>query len=159
MDVHHGLTPIPTIKGYSACVSTGRIFNGKTGKPLRPRLVRSRVRYYQHVRIARISYRVHRLIISAHLERPLNRFEHVRHLDGNCANNAVSNLAVGTAADNAADRIAHNTNGKVLRNNDVREIRALWRRLGYAVLAARFRVSVGHVQAIVAGRSWRGLSA
>lgn len=97
--------------------------------------------------------------MSAALGRELDQQEHVRHLDGNASNNAAVNLAVGTALDNSKDKITHNTNGHVLRNADVYEIRHLIRRLGARALAARHGVTIGHVQAIATGRRWGGLKA
>lgn len=60
--------------------------------------------------------RVHVLVAEAFLG-PRPEGQHVRHLDGNPRNNAVVNLAYGTAAENQQDAIAHGTNGRVRRTH------------------------------------------
>ena len=159
MDLSHTCRPITTLPGYYAYTQTGEII-GPAGVVLRTRWVRSAHRWYLHVRIRRKSRRVHRLVMAAHLGRPLALHEHVRHLDGDPGhNNALVNLALGTARDNARDKIAHNTNGRTLRNNDVREIRHLVPRLGARAVARRYGVTPGHVRMIASGRRWAGLAA
>ena len=52
---------------------------------------------------------VHHLVLEAfHGTKPTREWQ-TRHLDGNPHNNNLSNLAYGTAADNAADRVRHGT--------------------------------------------------
>lgn len=51
---------------------------------------------------------LHRLVAAAFLG-PCPDGMEVRHLDGNPANNLLSNLAYGTRSDNASDRVAHGT--------------------------------------------------
>jgi hypothetical protein len=105
----------------------------------------------------------------------------VRHLDGDKNNNAVSNLAWGTAAENAADRDRHGTTARGNRNGarkhpaqlahgerasnaklkeaDVVAIRA-------AVdagepqrdVATRYGVSESTVSCIILGKTWRGVA-
>ena len=158
MNLSHTCKPIANLPGYVADIATGQI-TSPSGVVLRQRWVRSARRWYLHVRIGRKSRRVHRLVMAAHLGRPLAPCEHVRHLDGDAGHNALVNLAVGSARDNCADKIRHGTNGKRLRNADVREIRHLVQRLGPRVLAARYGVTAWHVRAIAAGRRWSGLPA
>lgn len=55
---------------------------------------------------------VHRMVLSAFVRLPLVD-EQGRHLDGNPGNNFLSNLAWGTAADNAMDKIRHGNSGKL----------------------------------------------
>lgn len=55
---------------------------------------------------SRKNVKIHRLVTDAFV-RPATSSEHVRHLDGNCRNNALANLAIGTAKENAADTTAH----------------------------------------------------
>jgi hypothetical protein len=55
--------------------------------------------------------KVHSLVALAFLGRRPEGL-HIRHLDGDQLNNAVWNLAYGTAAENAQDRIRHGTSGK-----------------------------------------------
>jgi len=55
----------------------------------------------------RKTYTAHKLVARAFLEQ--NGLPVVRHLDGNAANNEVSNLAWGTISDNQRDSVAHGT--------------------------------------------------
>lgn len=71
-----------------------------------------RVRMVVHGR--RVSRFVHKLVASAFLGQGPQGCQ-VRHLDGNKLNNAVTNLAWGTAKDNAEDRAAH---GRTSRGED-----------------------------------------
>lgn len=50
---------------------------------------------------------VHRLVAQCFLPPKPSPVHQIRHLDGNKTNNAVSNLAWGTSAENAADRDRH----------------------------------------------------
>lgn len=58
------------------------------------------------------SYNLHRLVAKAFLPNPKN-LPMVRHLDENKTNNAVSNLAWGTAVDNYDDRCCWNCGVKI----------------------------------------------
>ena len=159
MNLSHTCRPIASLPGYYAYPETGEII-GPAGVVLRTRWVQSAHRWYLHVRIRRKSRRVHRLVMAAPLGRPLALHEHVRHLDGDPGhNNALVNLALGTARDNARDKIRHNCNGRVLRNADVREIRHLVPRMGARAVALRYGVTPGHVRMIASGRRWGGLTA
>ncbi len=62
----------------------------------------------------RTAITVHRLVVSAFLPKKPSNKHQVRHLDGNKENNNVSNLAWGTAKDNANDREKH---GKTSRGS------------------------------------------
>lgn len=137
---------------------SGEIRNSKTLRVLRPRLVKSSSRYYFRVKLTGgVSVAVQRLIMAAHLGRALEKHEQVRHINGDPTFNGISNLRLGTARDNAADKYADNTAGRVLRNAQVYEIRALGRRLPVRVIAERYNVSRAHVRAIKSGRRWSGL--
>jgi hypothetical protein len=89
--------------------------------------------------------------------RSLTRSEHVRHLDNDTFNNRRSNLAVGDAKANAADRLANGTHGTVLTAGHVREIRRLAASWTRKRIARVFGVSAGHVGNILAGRCWANL--
>lgn len=52
---------------------------------------------------------VHKLMAMAFLGKTENDGLVVRHLDGNCKNNALSNLALGTQQDNVNDALVHGT--------------------------------------------------
>jgi hypothetical protein len=109
---------------------------------------------------------VHRLIALAFLSPPLPGQILVRHLDGNSANNSVSNLAWGTSRENSDDAVLH---GRMPRGEqhwsaklseaDVREIRCL--RAGdpkqwtYQRLADQFGVCYLTMKQIVRGIRWR----
>jgi hypothetical protein len=54
------------------------------------------------------SRRIHQLVAEAFLG-PCPEGQEIRHLDGNPANNAVSNLAYGTRGDNEQDKLRHGT--------------------------------------------------
>jgi len=95
--------------------------------------------------------------MSAFLQRELLPHELVRHRDGNPTRNAIINLELGTARDNARDKYATNTAGRKLRNSAVHEIRALGRRVPVRVLAERYSISRAHVRAILSGKRWSGL--
>jgi hypothetical protein len=55
----------------------------------------------------RISAFVHKLVANAFLEPRPSPDHQIRHLDGNRTNNVVTNLAWGTAKENAQDRTLH----------------------------------------------------
>ena len=57
---------------------------------------------------SRTTHRVHLLVMAAFVG-PREEGMVCRHLDGNPANNVLSNLAYGTPVENAADMIAHGT--------------------------------------------------
>lgn len=105
--------------------------------------------------------RVHRLVLTAFVG-SCPEGQQARHLDGDRTNNRLTNLAYGTAAQNAADRAAHGTTARgeragnaKLTATDVAEIRRL--RAGGATvasIAARFAVGTSQVSRITRGRSW-----
>lgn len=121
------------------------------GTPIPTYIHRAAARLYKR---CKFGY-VHRVVMESVLQRPLATHEQVQHLDGNSLNNAASNLHVGTAKSNALDKIASNTNGHRLRNQDVREIRIL--RMSVKRIAALYRISAWHVSAIRSGRRWANL--
>ncbi|MDE8343995.1 MAG: HNH endonuclease, partial [Acidocella sp.] len=99
----------------------GRIRNKITGTIRKPLICR---KYYKRLSILGRSHLVHRLVMAAHLGRELTSDEYVRHLDDDGLNNKLSNLAIGSAADNLADRRANDRAGFKLRKRDVQRIRA-----------------------------------
>lgn len=114
----------------------------------------------------RVAYvEVHILVLLAFVGPRPAGCPHIRHLDGSRTNNCVGNLRYGTAAENAADTMAHGrtTTGERnamsrLTDDDVRAMRAA-RQSGALLrqLADRFGVSVMTVQRAVTGQSWSHL--
>jgi hypothetical protein len=109
----------------------------------------------------------HRLVLQTFVG-PCPEGMECRHLDGNASNNRVSNLAWGTAVENAADRRMHGTHPSGARNPRARldapavlEIRRLGQasRTGatFASLAREHGVSRSTIEKIVYERSWREL--
>jgi len=158
MTIQEEFKLIPGLPGYSICLLTGRVRNDATGRELRPCWGRAGSRHYSQFSICGKTHRLHRLVAAAAAGRELTDDEQVCHIDGNTANNSVSNLRIGTARENAKDRIAHNTNGFKLKNQDIRDIRMLGRRLACSEIAVRFGVSTGHIRSIISGRCWAGLA-
>lgn len=112
--------------------------------------------------------RLHRLVIEAFVGTP-KPGEVVRHLDGDTRNNRLSNLAIGTPVENAADRKAHGRQSRAgarLTVERVLEIRGHWalvpdnrRRRAQVVKmwAEKYRVSEGAIRDVVARRTWKDL--
>lgn len=105
--------------------------------------------------------KVHRLVLEAFVG-PRPAGQQCRHLDGNPANNRLSNLCWGTPADNAADQVVHGTSpvgrknpAAVLDEDKVRQIRRLLAEGTARSSAARlFGVSKSTINDIVRGRHW-----
>jgi len=144
--------PIPGHPHYEISL-TGQVRNRRTGRILKNRVHCASCRWYRACSLGLI----HRLLMSAILGHCLTRHEWVRHKNGNTFDNSPCNLQLGTPKQNAVDRIASNTNGRALKNQDVRDIRALADTLPLARLAARYRVSMQHIKAIIARRAWANL--
>jgi hypothetical protein len=166
------LVPVPRCPGTFASADgslwSARRSAGKTGPPRRVGLYRDNKGYYQ-AQIPqdgrRAVERVHRLIARAFLGEcpPGNQ---VRHLDGNPANNNVSNLSYGTRLENREDAIRHGTcrigvfgeraAGARLSALDVAFIRA-WMALGFRclVVAQVFGISACYANQIACGRRRR----
>lgn len=108
----HEQRPIPGYPGYVA-TTKGEIWSlnpkwtKRSGRLLRPQ--KNKDGYYK-VRVyrsgIRVNVSVHRLVARAFHGLP-SPGQHTRHLDGTRTNNAPSNLAWGSAKDNAEDRIRH----------------------------------------------------
>lgn len=86
-----------------------------------------------------------------------------RHLDGNPANNVLTNLAWGTYRENSADSKRHGTrlfgekqNGARLTENDVRRILAM-RREGYLLkeIVSAFHVSQATIARVCRREVWK----
>lgn len=87
----------------------------------------------------------------------------VRHLNGNPADNRASNLAYGTALDNAQDRIDHGRYATGARHHNAKltedQVAAILdqRRQGVKVkdLAQQFGVSVATIEGVIYGKSYK----
>ncbi|WP_341249098.1 HNH endonuclease [Cupriavidus pauculus] len=153
---------IPGYEGYAAC-EDGRIFSNKTGKFLTPT---PNHKGYMRVQLSKdgkaTSHSVHSLILLAFVgERPAGKV--ARHLNGNKAENALSNLAWGTPKQNEADKLAHGTRvcgerhpKSCITDEEVAEIRLAKDRGGdhwnSNALAERFGVKQDTIQKIASGR-------
>ena len=108
------------------------------------------------------SFLVHQLVLEAFVGSRPEGME-CRHLDGNGGNNVLTNLAWGTAQENANDRASHGTQvrGELVGNSklkvgQVRQIR-LFAKAGVRkqTLAAQFGVDRSLVSMIVNRVRWR----
>jgi hypothetical protein len=107
----------------------------------------------------RWSTRVHRLVAEAFVPNP-KALPCVRHLDGNNTNNAASNLAWGTYADNERDKLGHGTwdarrGGGKLSEQQRAEARSMrdhgWT---HSKIAAALGVSRPAVSRLLSGKTW-----
>ena len=106
---------------------------------------------------------VHRLVAAAFIGAIENRV--VRHLDGNKANNAASNLAVGSQAENIRDKATHGTQTRgethglsKLTGDQVRDIRGMLANGGkQSDIAEYFGVTPSNISAIKRNKSWTHL--
>ncbi len=105
----------------------------------------------------RKKYKVHRLILEA-FEKPISEGLHVRHLDGDRKNNRLSNLAWGTAQDNANDQVVQRRGNLKLLPDEVKAIRQLQKAgSGCRRLAKIFQVDATTIKSIKVGRTWAWL--
>ncbi len=148
--------PIPEHPNYEID-TTGIVRNVKTGQVRKPRILKSSVRWYLEYQLGRAHCRAHRLLVSAIEQRPLTSDELVCHRDGNTFNNSPDNLRIGTAKQNALDKIASNTNGHKLRNSQVREIRRLAATRTRKQIALLFDISTSYVGKIIRRKAWFNL--
>jgi hypothetical protein len=144
--------PIPDLPNHEISIS-GDVRNKQTGHFLKLYIRKSSVRYYVLCYIGRI----HRLLMSALSGRTLSRQELVRHVNGDSFDNSPDNLKVGTARSNAIDKILSNTNGRLLRNSQIREIRRLAQTHTRREIALLFGVSAAHVGRIITRKRWSNL--
>lgn len=106
---------------------------------------------------------VHQLVCEAFNGLRADPLHQVRHLDGNPSNNCASNLAWGTAKQNAADQVLHGTDpvgeragNSRLTEAQVLDIRRMYRRERGVLtgLATAFGVSPTQILNIVTRRQW-----
>ena len=104
---------------------------------------------------------VHALVAECFLGPRLSGQE-VAHNDGNCQNNALSNLRYATPVENAQDKVRHGTDrsredhpAAKLTEEDVSQIRVRITRGDKQIDIARdYGISRTNVSAIATGRSW-----
>lgn len=113
----------------------------------------------------RRSVLVHCLVLDAFVG-PKRSGQECRHLGGNRTNNALSNLAWGTALENSLDKKRHGTQRpckgeqhglSTLTASDVRKIRLAVERQSSAELADEFGISQTHVRRIATRKAWAWL--
>jgi hypothetical protein len=160
------MKPCPSFPGYSASAD-GAIWSSRRRK--RPHRLREYEgpKGYLVVSVATSTgcrpVGVHQLVADAFLGGRPSVQHQVRHLDGNPANNCASNLAWGTAAENAADRLRHGRYERGARHPNARlteqKVRELLERrsAGEKVrdLAKAYGVGVATVEGILYGKAWK----
>jgi hypothetical protein len=109
----------------------------------------------------RATKRVHSLVAAAFFG-PAPPDQVVRHKDGDKANCRKSNLAYGTADENAADAVKHGTQvhgeshpGAKLSESDVRLIRSKYRTMPHWRIGEMFDVSRSAVGRVLRKEGWR----
>ena len=144
----------------------GNVRNARTGYVLRIRFHRG----YGRVDLRERTREVHGLVLEAFAGPRPAGMDEIRHLDGNKANNSIGNLAYGTRAENAQDRIAHGTQyrhekGLVflgatnpnsrLDDDAVRLVRRL-AKLGESgrAIASKMNVAPTTIHRIISGVTW-----
>jgi hypothetical protein len=109
----------------------------------------------------KVCVRTHQVVAAAFIG-PRSAGAHTRHLDGDCLNNRASNLAYGTAQDNADDEVRLGRTARGERNasaklseRDVVDIR-LQRAAGVSIrtLGKRFGVADATIVRAARGESW-----
>ena len=115
--------PIPELTEYEVS-DLGRVrsWNSRRNKIV-PRILRLHPDRYGYATVGlsspdgqRALFRVHRLVLAAFVgEAPAGTV--TRHLDGNPANNVLSNLAYGTPRENNLDAVRHGTQASIRRTH------------------------------------------
>lgn len=142
----------------------GRIWSKKTWKFLTP--VPTREGYWTYGFEGRM-IKVHRLMLTLFVRKP-RKYEEGRHLDGDPANNRLTNLAWGTAQDNSDDKEVHGTKvlgeakwSAKLSEDDVRKLRRMYNISGTAAIkkyARRRGMSYNSVWMAAKCRTWKHVS-
>jgi hypothetical protein len=156
----------PSFPGYFVSADGVVVSARRRRIPFALAQVRNRKGYLNVVVVTSTGIRpvgVHRMVADAFHGPPPFEGAQVRHLDGNPMNNCASNLAWGSAHDNAADRLRHGRYARGAQHPNARfteeKVRQLigLRERGEKVkdLAKRFSVSVATVEAILYGKLWK----
>ena len=143
----------------------GRAYTIRDDLPLRKLKPRLNGKGYCRVSLGKSNDRyIHRLVWAAY-NGPIPKGLQIRHLDGNRANNRLTNLALGTQKDNELDKLGHGTlmlgethvNSK-LTVKDVLLAREMWAK-GFQLLeikeVLRLEVGKGTIHAAVIGKTWK----
>lgn len=104
---------------------------------------------------------IHRLLLRAFVGEPRPKQE-ARHLDGDKANNSLSNLAWGSRSENMRDRDRHGTSNHGERNGQTKLVAAQVLSIRQEVasgthrqaVAEKYKVHVNTIHNIIAGRVW-----
>lgn len=146
--------PVPSDPAYEVS-SLGRVRHGD--RIMKQSLHRA-VRGYRACSIKGRARHVHVLVAAAFIgPRPAGM--QIRHLDGDRENNRAENLAYGTPAENARDRLSHGTNGRKLTEDEVRTIRQR-RDAGETLsrIASSYGVTHQLISAITRGDRWAAVT-
>lgn len=163
--------PIPSLRFYEASEdgrirSVSRIIETSNGQIRRYKSVElspGSSNQFGHLKVqaaGKCRY-VHALVAEAFCG-PKPEGTQVRHLDGDCTNNAASNLTYGTPKQNADDKLRHGTKrkgeshpGAKLSPAQVAHIKTLIKQgTTQSAIAEYFGVSRTNISAIATGRSW-----
>ncbi|MFJ4768501.1 HNH endonuclease signature motif containing protein [Streptomyces uncialis] len=163
--------PVPGTDGRYVASSDGRVFGPR--RELKPQFrAGRRIRHLPgkgHLKVSlfrdgrQFDRSVHRTIYEAFVGEVTEGLV-LRHMDGDPSNNDVSNLAVGTPADNIRDRDRHGrtVSGSAhgcarLTDADVHSIRDryIFRKVTYRQLADEYGVAEMTIGRIIRGESWR----
>ena len=109
------------------------------------------------------TFTVHRLVALAFVGPPT---EQIRHLDGDKYNNAATNLAWGTAAENSADREKHGNTARGERSGVATKTEAQVRLIkfmheqgyGPTAIGRLIGLSKARVHEVTSGKVWRHVS-
>lgn len=148
-------------EGLYEVSNLGNIINVKRNRLLRPGYVYG----YQSVSLSkhniRCTKRLHRLIAKAFIPNPENK-PAVNHIDGNKANNAVSNLEWVTDKENTHHAMSLGTmhsgersGSAKLKIEDVLFIRAS--NISHSKLAKMYNVHQANILSIVKRKSWKNI--
>lgn len=168
--------PIPSWEGYYSVSNHGnvrseqRIIKEKTTnksyeipeKMLKKSLDNSGKGYYRISlsKNSKIKYiQIHRLVCWTFLGKQEKGTE-IRHIDGNCKNNNLTNLAYGTKSDNMQDAIRHGTfpllgrrPGAKFNINIIKQIASEKGTL--TEISKKFNIKVGVIRQIKMGETWK----
>jgi len=154
--------PIPGYEGRYEVSNFGRVKSLKgTHKFLKPGLRNGYPSVLLCVGGEKKNRTVHSLVCEAFYG-PRPEMHEVMHLDGDKANNRLSNLSYGTSSENQRMRVDHGTSCRgtnhhknILTEDDVHEIRSATK--GIRHLGDRYGVSRSTVEAIRSRRIWAWL--